>query len=108
MSVTTGSGGGKRRDRKRETRGPRRQDPNGPLAESAKELGVAVQRGMATVLADVAKTIHEEVDRAQVSRRGPNTRVDDRVRVRGEKQERVEEEEDARDDERRDERRGRR
>jgi 2TM domain len=42
----------------------RRSVASGELEASAKELGVAVQRGMATLLSDVAKTIHEEVDRA--------------------------------------------
>jgi hypothetical protein len=56
---------------------------NDELKASAKELGVAVQRGMATVLSDVAKTIHEEVDRAtRESRSGTaGVRVETRTRV---------------------------
>ena len=56
------------RDQKRAQRGTKKEKrsvANEELKESAKELGVAVQRGMATVLSDVAKSIHEEVERAK-------------------------------------------
>src|ERR1700683_2183619 len=53
----------------------RQQLRNDELKASAKELGVAVQRGMATVLSDVAKTIHEEVDRVSRDDAKPAVRV---------------------------------
>jgi hypothetical protein len=59
----------------------RRSLGNEELKESAKELGVAVQRGMATVLSDVAKTIHEEVDRVSRAAAQPAVRVATKTRV---------------------------
>ena len=78
--------------RKREHKERRR----GELKESAQELGVAVQRGMATILSDVAKTIHEEVDRANRGEPGRGVRVETKARV-GEADAEREDEEDARD-----------
>jgi hypothetical protein len=81
------------RDRRREDKDRRRDEKRAPseasgqLADSAKDLGVAMQRGMATLLADVAKTIHEEVDRAQEAKRTPNVRVAPRSRVAGDARE---------------------
>jgi hypothetical protein len=61
----------RRRDEKnqrraqKDARKDKRSAVNEELKESAKDFGVAVQRGMATVLSDVAKSIHEEVERAK-------------------------------------------
>ncbi len=69
---------------------------NGELKESAKELGVAVQRGMATILSDVAKSIHEEVDRSSRTSGKPGVRVGTKARV----EETDDEDDDARDENR--------
>jgi hypothetical protein len=93
-------GEGIRRElRKREEKNRRRLERerrslgNEELKESAKELGVAVQRGMATVLSDVAKTIHEEVDRVSRAAAPPPVRVATKTRV-GEDREREHDEDD--------------
>jgi len=88
----------RRRDEKvqrREKREKKVLENNGELKESAKELGVAVQRGMATILSDVAKSIHEEVDRASRTSGKPGVRVETKARV-GE----ADEDEDERDEKR--------
>jgi hypothetical protein len=51
----------KRKKRERE----RRREAAGPLGESAKELGVALERGVATMFSAAAKRIHEEVARVE-------------------------------------------
>jgi hypothetical protein len=95
-----------RKSDERESESRRRRDARsaqGPLVESAKELGVAMQRGMATVIADVAKTIHEEVDRAERGKRDPSVRVGTQARVRDEDD--ADEDEDERQDAKRSRRR---
>ena len=58
----------------------RRRESRGALKESAKELGVAVERGMANLLSDVAKTIHDTVDGSPQKERA-DVRVGTRARV---------------------------
>jgi len=65
--------------RKREEK-RRRRESRGALKQSAKELGVAVERGMANLLSDVAKTIHETVDGAPSDGRA-DVRVATKARV---------------------------
>jgi hypothetical protein len=89
------------KDRRRVER-ERRSIGNEELKESAKELGVAVQRGMATVLSDVAKTIHEEVDRVSRAEAKPGVRVATKTRVgEGRERERDEDDENGGSDEKR-------
>jgi hypothetical protein len=70
-----------RREKREEKKEKRLLADNGELKESAKELGVAMQRGMAVILSDVAKSIHEEVDRANRGSSKPGVRVDTKPRV---------------------------
>jgi hypothetical protein len=58
----------------------------GPVGESAKELGLAIERGVATMFAAAAKRIHQEVARAEDPRATgtepiPSVRVGDKTRV---------------------------
>ena len=78
----------RKRDEKDERRGKkerkqkeRRPSQHDELQKSAKELGVAVQRGMAVVLSDVAKAIHEEVDASRAANKVPGVRVGTKARV---------------------------
>jgi hypothetical protein len=71
--------------RKREEK-RRRRESRGALKQSAKELGVAVERGMANLLSDVAKTIHETVDGAPGEQRA-DVRVGSKTRVQQEDEE---------------------
>jgi len=70
----------RKRDEQRRKR-EHKERRKGELKESAQQLGVAVQRGMATILSDVAKTIHEEVDRANRGEPGREVRVETKARV---------------------------
>jgi hypothetical protein len=71
-----------RRREKKEKKLLQTKEELGELKESAKELGVAVQRGMAVLLSDVARSIHQEVDRASRAPGGkPGVRVETKARV---------------------------
>jgi hypothetical protein len=68
-----------RRRRAEERR--RRREAKSAMREGARELGHAVERGVATILSATAKAIHEEVDRTG-REPPPRVRVDEDARER--------------------------
>jgi hypothetical protein len=89
------------RRRRREEK-QRRREAKSAMQEGARELGHAVERGVATILSSTAKRIHEELD-AVDDPRAPRTRVAGEERRAPSEDESMEDEDpsDARREERR-------